>query len=273
MKTNKKITAIILTAATVLTFCGCVDISERNFVPETASTGVEAVPDIQAPDENGIGGELLTTKATETPVTITTTETLSALSFSHDQEMFVDSCLFMGDSICSGLGIIGLVDNCYAKAGVAARNIDTFSFDFEGSQLEPLTLLVNSGMKNFVFMMGTNDVNIESAESFTEYYDSFLSKVEALCPDASIYVLSITPVTEYSRFCYNYEIDEFNAALEEKISGSSSSARHYIDVSVNLKDDNGNLKAEYASAEDGVHLSREAYYNLLRAFCTGAGVR
>lgn len=81
--------------------------------------------------------------------------------------------------------------------------------------------------------------------------------------------MSITPVTEDSRFCYNYEIDEFNDALSEMIEGSDSKARHFIDSSVGLKNENGALFDDYGVG-DGVHLSKDAYYYMLYSLCEGA---
>lgn len=265
-----KIIKASLAAALVLTFCGCIDISNREFIPDKTT---EAEPE----HENGVGGDLLisvtvpATAAESRDLPHVRPETVNESSFSSRQEEFIDSCFFMGDSICSGFSMYGLSDTCCAKAGVAARNIEEFTFDYGGAQVAPLTAIVNSGMKNLVFMMGINDVNIETAESYTEYYDSFLKRVEALCPEAEIYVMSITPVTEDSRFCYNYEIDEFNKALFDMIENSSSKARHYVDSSVGLKNEEGALFDDYGM-EDGVHIAKGAYYNMLYSLCEGAGV-
>lgn len=265
MKPYKTITAF-LTAALALILCGCVDISDRQFIPAETSS------DTDPQEESGIGGDLLisTNTAAETEAAARPA-VIDQNSFSDAQEKFIESCFFMGDSICSGFSMYGLSESCCAKAGVAARNINDFTFEYEGAQVEPLTAAVNSGKKNFVFLMGINDVNIESAAEFAEYYDSFLTRVEALCPDAALYVMSITPVTEDSSFCYNYEIDEFNAALYTMIENSDSGARHYIDSSKGLKTETGGLPEEFGM-EDGVHLGKSAYYYMLYSLCEGAGI-
>lgn len=264
MKPYKTITAF-LTAALALILCGCVDISDRQFIP--AETSSDTAPQ----EENGIGGDLLISTNAPSETEAARPSVIDKNSFSDAQEKFIESCFFMGDSICSGFSMYGLSESCCAKAGVAARNINDFTFEFEGAQVAPLTAAVNSGKKNLVFLMGINDVNIESAEEFAEYYDSFLKRVEALCPDADIYVMSITPVTESSSFCYNYEIDEFNEALYKMIENSDSGARRYIDSSKGLKTETGGLPEELGM-EDGVHLVKSAYYYMLYSLCEGAGV-
>ena len=259
--------SLLTLAAAALLVCGCTDISGREL--NTAGPLDDYIP--------GVGGDLLIVDTEDTGGESDEPQTQppylngsSSYSFTPEQEAFIASCLFMGDSICSGLGSYGLSSNCYARAGVAARNILEFTFDFGGSQVGPLTALVNSGSKNLVFLMGTNDVNIVSAQEFAEDYDDFLSKVEAACPGVTIYVLSVPPVTEDSDFCYNYRLDDLNTELKS-MAESSSRSRHYIDCASLLKNEGGALRETY-SAGDGVHLSKAAYYAILYALCTGAGV-
>lgn len=255
------ILAAVLAAALLLS--GCTNISDRVLVVSAPEVDDSYIP--------GVGGELLivdTSESEETQPTVP--QDLTSYEFSPRQESFISSCLFMGDSICSGIGVYGFAPECYAKAGVAARNILEFTFDYDGYQVGPLTTLVNSGSKNLVFLMGTNDVNMVSAEEYVRCYDDFLSKVESACAGVSIYVISVPPVTEDSTFCYNYELDRLNDELKAMIE-SSPRSRHYIDAASLLKDDTGALKETY-SAGDSVHLSRSAYYAILYALCVGAGV-
>lgn len=260
----KRLSLLSFGAALALLICGCTDISDRVF-----NTG--PFDDDYA---GGVGGDLLIVDTDgengDPEQSQQSSDDYSSYAFTPEQEDFIASCLFMGDSICSGLGAYGFSDNCYAKAGVAARNILEFSFDFYGSQVGPLTVLVNSGSKNLVFLMGTNDVNMVTAQDYVDCYDDFLSKVEAACPGVTVYVLSVPPITEDSNFCYNYELDELNRVLKEMTENSNRS-RHYIDCASLLKNSEGALRETY-SAGDNVHLSRSAYYAILYALCVGAGV-
>lgn len=258
--------SLMLTAAGV---CGCADISHREFI-------YAEQPSSTADVSHGIGGELLITSDARTDSVPNTdasdSESSEALdSFSPAEQEFINSSYFMGDSICLGLGVSGFVSHCSAKAGVAARNIEEFSFESGGAQVAALTALVNSNLKSFVFLMGSNDVNIESEDEYVKFYNSFLSKVEALCPDADIYVLSIPPVTANSTFCYNHQIDSFNLKLKEMITSHDSTKRHYVDIASYLKDEQGNLKENYSS-DNTVHLTKAAYYALLAGLCREIGI-
>lgn len=258
-----KIYAAVLVLAVSFVFCGCTDISHREFVYVYPAETTES--------SEGVGGDLLvvTTPVSEEAASSPNNNTdIGALEdFTEQQQEFLNSCMFMGDSICLGFGVYGLVNNCTAKSGAAARNIEEFTFDSGGSQVSPYTAIVNSSCKNLVFLMGINDVNMENANEYIEYYNAFLSRVEALISGTNIYILSITPVTASSSFCYNYQIDEFNESLK---SLAETSNRHYIDVNTLLKDSQGNLRSEYAS-DNSVHLTKEAYYQILAALCREVG--
>ncbi len=271
-KRMKKTIFLAVTAALMVSvLCGCADISHREFIyvdgddPFSADAPLDGVggdllivtENNSDPDPNGTNGE------NDIPD--------SLVSFSPARQDFISSCFFMGDSICLGLGVSGFTSHCSAKAGVAARNIEEFLFDYEGAEVSPFTALVNSNSNRFVFLMGSNDVNMESEDDYIKFYNSFLSKVEALCPAADIYVLSIPPVTESSTFCYNYEIDAFNLKLKEMIEAHHSAKRHYVNIASYLKDDQGNLKEEYSS-DNTVHLTKSAYLALLAGLCKEVGI-
>ena len=261
---RKNICAAALALAISLVLCSCTNISGRELAYVYSSL------ETSAPVE-GVGGDLLVITASAAEAETETEPVQPAIADPGDltpqQQEFINSCLFMGDSICLGFGVYGLVSHCTAKAGAAARNIEDFTFDSGGSQVSPYTAIVNSGCKNLVFLMGTNDVNMESVNDYIEYYNSFLTRVEALAPGTSIYILSITPVTAGSTFCYNYQIDEFNEAL---MAMTEISPRRYVDVSSALKDSQGNLRQEYAS-DNSVHLTKDAYYQILAEFCREVG--
>ena len=264
IRRRKNICASAFALAITFVLCSCTNIADREleyvYIPSATSAPAE-----------GVGGDLL---VITTPAAETEAETWPAQPAIADpgvltpqQQEFINSCLFMGDSICLGFGVYGLVSHCTAKAGAAARNIEDFTFDSGGSQVSPYTAIVNSGCNNLVFLMGTNDVNMESVNDYIQYYNSFLTRVEALAPGTNIYILSITPVTASSTFCYNYQIDEFNEAI---MTMTETSSRRYVDVSSALKDSQGNLRQEYAS-DNSVHLTKDAYYQILAEFCRKVG--
>ena len=190
--------------------------------------------------------------------------------FSEAQVEFIRSCVFMGDSTCLSFANYGLISStrCFAKVGLAARNISNFTFYCEGEEYTPIEALRKTGCENFYFLMGINDVNMTSVSEYIENYGAFLNEVESALPNANIYILSVTPVTAGSSFCSNAALDRMNSALEQMALQSGS--RTFIDISSVLK--NGSALSGAYAAEDGIHMRANAYYKILDVICEKAGV-
>ena len=270
---RKKPAFVLLTAAVML-LGGCVDISNRsapeNPVMATVSTTSEDIPD--APVTVNVS---TTTAASTSLAPIITSGTgaeieefYSSFDFSEEDYDFLQNCVFVGDSICSGLGHYGIIpmNSVIAQGNIAARNIFDFTFTVDGSELSLVSALVNANPEYVVFSMGINDVNITSEEEFAENYREILSTTEGFLPGAKLIVLSVTPIDKESTFTANENIDSFNKALEEMMSENEKWL--YIDVTGELKNEENALKTNYSSG-DGIHLSPDAYYAVLYQLCRG----
>ncbi len=250
------------------------DISNRTapekpvIAPVPQSTTKEDIPD------NPITANVSTTTAapvSQVPVITAGTmdeieEFYSSFNFTDDDYDFLEQCVFVGDSICSGLGHYGILpmDNVVAQGNIAARNIFDFTFTVDGSELSLVSALVNVNPEYVIFSMGINDVNITSEEEFADNYREILSTVEGFMPSAKLVVLSITPISVDSAFTENENIDKFNEALETMIDENGKWS--YVDVSAELKNSENALKTDYSSG-DGIHLSPAAYYAVLYQLC------
>lgn len=270
----KKRLVSLLLAAVVLITGGCVDISNRtapeNPVIATVST-TSVTEDI--PDAPVTANVSTTTAHYETIVPVITAGTgseieefYSSFDFSEEDYAFLGDCVFVGDSICSGLGHYGIIPmkNVIAQGNIAARNIFDFTFTVDGSELSLVSALVNANPKYVVFSMGINDVNITSEEEFAENYRQLLSTTEGFLPGAELIVVSVTPIDVASTFTRNENIDNFNKALSEMI--GENPKWHYVDATEELKNSENALKTNYSSG-DGIHLSPDAYYAVLYQLC------
>lgn len=266
----KKITAVILSAA-VLMLSGCVDISSRPLPPRPVMASTTEPVDI--PDEPII----ISVATTTAPFTEETTpsaadsehiteEFYSEFEFTDEDYSFLDGCVFVGDSICSGLGHYGIIpmDRVIAQGNIAARNIFDFTFSVDGGEMTLITALVNAKPEYIVFSMGINDVNITSEQEFAENYKEILTMTEGFLPEAKLIVLSITPIDSESTFTTNEHIDGFNDALKNM--AEESERWIYVDVTGELKNSDNALKSDYSSG-DGIHLSPDAYYATLYQLC------
>ena len=193
-------------------------------------------------------------------------ESYSAYNFTDEYNDFISKCVFVGDSICSGLKLYDILPakSVLAQGNVAARNIFDFTFKLNGDELSILSALVNLKPEYIVFSMGMNDVNITSEEAFCDNYSELLKLTESFLPDAKLIVLSVTPVTTESKFTSNENIDNFNAELKACLDKSEKWT--YVDVTRELKNSANALKTNY-NGGDGVHLAPEAYQAILFQLC------
>lgn len=271
----RKINVIFLAAALIL-LCGCVDISHRDGPekPVMATTEKETDETTVIPDEPvtvsiettvSESSQTLTDETVDAPEM---NEIYSEFTFSDEYYEFLNSCVFVGDSICSGLGHYGIIpmERVIAQGNIAARNILDFTFPVDGGNLSLVSALVNADPEYIVFSMGINDVNITTEQEFTDNYREILQMTEGFLPNAKLIILSITPVDKSSTFTSNERIDSFNDALSRL--PEENSRWQYIDVTPELKNDENALKTAYSSG-DGIHLSPDAYHAALYQLCSG----
>jgi len=217
----------------------------------TTTTTTTTIPETQPPVLKGIN---------------TNDEIYSEYTFSREYNTFLAECVFVGDSICSGIDHYDILpdDNVIAEGNVSAFNIEGFDFTYHGYDIPLSEALADRNPRYIVFSMGMNDVNMGSTELYVQNYERLLSEVEAVLPEAVLIVTSITPIDALSEFCLNSKIDSYNAAIRDYLSGQPN--RYFVDVSAYLKGEDNGLKQEYSSG-DGIHLSRSAYHALLYQVC------
>lgn len=181
--------------------------------------------------------------------------------FTKEEIDYLHNCVFVGDSTCLGLKNYGLLnaEQVIAIPGAAARNIMEVTVTSEGEEISPITAAKNTKLNEIYCLMGLNDVNLISPEDYKNYYEEFLGELKKSCPKAQIHILSVSPVTEASNFCYNSKLDMLNEKLREI---SEEKGIDYVDISSVLKNENGCMIDEYAM-QDGIHFRLKAYYRIL----------
>lgn len=182
---------------------------------------------------------------------------------------FISQCVFVGDSICSGLKAYSILpaSQVLAQGNVAARSIFDYEFKVNGAKMSILAALVDLKPKYVVFSMGMNDVNITSEKTFCDNYGDLLSQTASFLPDATLIVCSVTPVTysiEGKLFTYNETIDRFNIELKKYLDKTDWI---YADIAHEMKNSANMLKSKYLGSEDGVHLAPDAYTAILYQLC------
>lgn len=269
---KKKQLCLLISAAVFLAgLSGCVNIENRTLTDTTTSAHAAA-------DDKPVTVSVATTTAPEKPQTeslnIETTEPpeeelieeYNTFTLTDEDNDLLSRCVFVGDSICSGLKVYDILPakNVVAQGNIAARNIFDFTFIVDGGEQSLLSALVALKPEYIVFSMGMNDVNITSQDEFVQNYTDLLTMTESFLPDAKLIVLSITPIDRNSSFTANENIDSFNEKLSQALAESEKWL--YVDVTPELKNSANALKTNYSSG-DGIHLAPDAYYAVLSELC------
>ena len=252
-------------------------------VSSTEQTTTEATSETSQKTNATLGTTSLTTtttEATETEITagseyVATDESTGVEEIYREYVLtdkyneFISQCVFVGDSICSGLKAYSILpaSQVLAQGNVAARSIFDYEFKVNGDKMSILAALVDLKPKYVVFSMGMNDVNITSEKTFCDNYGDLLAQTASFLPDATLIVCSVTPVTysiEGKLFTYNDNIDSFNIELKKYLDKTDWI---YADIAHELKNSANMLKSKYLGSEDGVHLAPDAYTAILYQLC------
>ena len=186
------------------------------------------------------------------------------LSITDEQRQFTEQSLFIGDSICKGLEVFGVLkaDNVLGVGNAAARNIFEMEFFRRGKGIDFLSVIKDTKPKHAIFWMGMNDVNMTDKQEYCENYRKVIDKALEL-PETDVLVLSISPVC--SDFTPNSRIVEFNRALSDYITKTYPERVRFVNIHDALQNEKGELQW-YFSSGDGVHINELAYYQMLHAF-------
>ena len=112
------------------------------------------------------------------------------------------------------------------------------------------------GAKKIFIMLGMNDIGCYGVDGSLESMKTMTSKIEEKCPDADIYVESVTPMLE------NMQLTGLNnrtiAEFDEKVKAVCAQRGYkYMDVASAVDDGNGNLVYSYCGDPTamGLHFS------------------
>ncbi|MCC8069442.1 MAG: GDSL-type esterase/lipase family protein [Ruminococcus sp.] len=192
-------------------------------------------------------------------------------------EEYLDTCMFIGDSISEGFSSYFFLDdaNVLAQKGLRPDTVctETISNLVYGDILA-IDGILQSGFKNIYIMLGSNGIGWNDNEKMVDGYREFIQLIQEEVPDANIYVVSIPPVsalredtsvyaTVEDGLIYNTTIDELNALYLDLANEMNV---YYLDINSYLKDDTGKLP--YDSSSDGIHFDSATYQKVLDYVCS-----
>ena len=119
-----------------------------------------------------------------------------------------------------------------------------------------------------IITLGTDwGVSYLSESEFKACYSDLIKAIQKASPKTEIILQSIFPVTAG---CVTLDNTKINNANKWVKAIAAENGCHYLDTQSILKDDKGNLKAEYCNSNDGIHMGANAYVAILEYIRTHA---
>ncbi len=180
-------------------------------------------------------------------------------------ESWFDDALFIGDSITEGIKAYNLLGNAtvVSNVGISLYNIETKECinTGDGTRITiPQAVAQYPNKTRIYIQLGVNGMGM-TIDQFKKAYTGFISTLRKSHPDASIYLVSIFPISEqkfynngYPRSITNKKIDEFNNAIMEVATANDA---YFLYVSECIKQPDGSLDPNVTG--DGMHIG-PAYY-------------
>ncbi len=182
----------------------------------------------------------------------------------YDKSFFAND-LFIGDSISTGLYLYNKLEMKNVAATVGYTPYKAYSNDIDlpdGTTGTAVDYAKSMQPDRIFIMLGSN--GLASASAMEDSYNTLIDKLTAVCPDAAIHCISVSPVTIDSTGAANGGITNdmvvsFNTFVK---SMCTDKGIKYIDFYSEIIDENGYFMEEYAEA-DGLHFKGVTYDRML----------
>lgn len=245
--------AILIAASIIVTALasGCSSNSSNNST-DTSTENLISTASAEAADKeskNNVSADVSDTSKAEG-------ETEQSLSESVDSNWF-DDAVFIGDSVtlklsyyCDDHDDLGNAE--FLCEGSLGYTNALWELDHENN-VHPVyngdKVTVDQGVKlinpkKIFIMLGMNDIGLYGVDGAVSSMIELTDKIKAGCPDASIYIESVTPMIEGNSL--GSLNNENIKAFDDKIKPICEEKGYkYIDVASAVSDENGNLIYEY----------------------------
>lgn len=181
-------------------------------------------------------------------------------------ESYLDSCVFIGDSLTYGLRSHEVLPppQVLASVSMSIFNADTEKIDTSSGSKTALEALSEAAPENVYLLFSASSVAYSTPDEIYKSYSQFVNKLRIAVPNAQVYVISTPPVTENKENSVttpvkNADIDSLNEKLLKYCDDNSV---NYLDLNAALKNDRGMLNSDCAE-NDGLHFKRSTYNELI----------
>lgn len=171
----------------------------------------------------------------------------------------VSDTVYIGDSRTEGFILnSGLTDvKAFTSIGMTVDSV--FSkpvINMNGNIVTVIGALKQTDFNKVYIMLGINETGWAYDSVFIEKYKELIDEIQAINPNAAIYIQSILPVSQNvsdtHKYINNDKIEHYNELIQNLAQEENV---HYLNVAEVMKDENGALPDE--AATDGIHLKKE----------------
>lgn len=169
---------------------------------------------------------------------------------------------YLGDSVSLGLGVFGNHPEEMVIAKGSINPLDAVIKQLieldDGTLVNFPDALSRLDAKRAVLTFGANAISVMSEETFLNYYIKLIDEIKEKNPDCEIIIQSISPIATTCTFkkFTNVLINRANLLL--LILAYSEDVK-FLNSAPALKGDDGYLKLEYCSNDDGIHINAQGY--------------
>lgn len=192
---------------------------------------------------------------------------------------YQDKIIFVGDSLTAHLINREVLTGGSATKQVwrCENNMMNLNSEVTAAKIiypgtgEKMTVAQAAGVAKpeiMIITLGTDwGVSYLGETEFKACYTDLIKAIQKASPKTEIILQSIFPVTAG---CVTLDNARINTANKWVKAIAAENGCHYLDTQSILKDDKGNLKAEYCNSSDGIHMGRDAYVAILEYIRTHA---
>lgn len=177
------------------------------------------------------------------------------------EDDFFDDAVFFGNSLINGLELYGQMkggDFCAATSASVISVTSTLNVTLKNGSIGTLLdKMLEKQYGKIYILLGINEIGFNT-DYFAELYSDMLSRIEEIQPEATIYIMSLSPVTKAkSDAGAPFTMDRIREYNQTLYSLAQEHECYYIDLVDALADSSGYLPA--ADSTDGVHFVVSKY--------------
>lgn len=238
--------AVLLAGTALFSACSPPSVPNETLPPSTPELNIAP----QAPGHETSQPELSSSNTPSIVDTLPTDDITSGkvpVQATPANDDFFDDAAFLGNSLVDGFRLYSGLKTCDVYASTSMTVL--------GASDLVAQMPFNSYGKVYI-LLGINEIGYET-DYFCQLYAGLLDKIEASQPDADIYIMSLTPVSQAKSAGGTFTMERINNYNVALLQLAENRGLWFIDLVEAMADETGYLPADVTT--DGVHFTADEY--------------